>query len=65
MTDIPIEELNQKISSIYKLVNVASRRAAELASGLLPLVETDSKKPTTIALQEIQAGRVTFNLKEK
>jgi len=63
--DIPIEELTDKTGSVYKLVNVASRRAAELASGVLPLIEIESKKPTTISLEEIRQGLVGFKLKDK
>ena len=65
MIDIPIEELTQKIGSIYKLVNVASRRAAELNAGAAPLIHTESKKASTIGLEEIRQGLVTYKLKEK
>lgn len=65
MIDIPIEELIQKIGSVYKLVNVASRRAAELNVGILPLVQIESKKAATIALEEIRQGLVTYKTKEK
>ena len=65
MIDIPIEELTKKIGSIYKLVNIASRRAAELNAGAAPLVQTESKKAATIALEEMRQGLVTYKLKEK
>ena len=65
MIDIPIEELTKKIGSIYKLVNIASRRAAELNAGASPLVQTESKKAATIALEEMRQGLVTYKLKEK
>ena len=65
MIDIPIEELMKKVGSIYKLVNLASRRAAELNAGTLPLIEIESKKAATIALEEIRQGLVTYRQKEK
>ena len=65
MIYIPIEELTKKIGSIYKLVNVASRRAAELNAGILPLVQIESKKAATIALEEIRQDRVSYKSKEK
>ena len=65
MIDIPIEELMKKTGSIYKLVNLASRRAAELNAGTLPLIEIESKKAATIALEEIRQGLVTYKQKEK
>jgi len=65
MIDIPIEELMKKTGSVYKLVNLASRRAAELNVGALPLIEIKSKKAATIALEEIRQGLVTYKQKEK
>ncbi len=65
MIYIPIEELTKKIGSIYKLVNIASRRAAELNAGILPLVQIESKKAATIALEEIRQNRVSYKSKEK
>ena len=65
MIDIPIEELTKKIGSVYKLVNIASRRTAELNAGAAPLVQIESKKAATVALAEIRQGAVTYKLKEK
>ncbi len=58
----PIEKLLPKAAwSIYKLSRLAAKRAAELASGRKPLVETDIRtKTATIALEEIQAGQVVL-----
>ena len=62
----PIEPLMEKIGSIYKLVTVAARRALELNEGAPRLVETDPKhKPSTVALEEIAAGKVGMKSKEK
>lgn len=65
MITSPIQELVRKTGSIYKLVNLASRRAAELNAGAPPLVQVDSKKAATIALEEIRQGAVSYKLKEK
>ncbi|MDR5684057.1 MAG: DNA-directed RNA polymerase subunit omega [Armatimonadota bacterium] len=54
----PIETLLARIPNKYLLVMVAARRARELRSGQLPLVDVDSQNPVTIALEEIAAGRV-------
>ncbi|MEW5894881.1 MAG: DNA-directed RNA polymerase subunit omega [Candidatus Omnitrophota bacterium] len=58
----PIEKLLPKSeNSVYKLVRLAARRAAELASGRKPLVAADLKtKTATLALEEIQAGMVVL-----
>ncbi len=45
--------------SIYKLVNLAAKRALEIAEGQPKLVNLDvSIKPSTIALHEIAGGKV-------
>ena len=61
---VPIEPLMEKIGSIYKLVIVAARRALELNEGAPRLVEADPKaKPSTVALAEITAGKVSAKAK--
>ncbi len=63
---VPIEPLMEKIGSIYKLVIIAARRALELNEGAPPLVEADPKaKPSTVALAEIAAGKVSVKAKRK
>jgi DNA-directed RNA polymerase subunit omega len=54
----PIESLLARIPNKYLLVMIAARRARELRSGQLPLVDVDSQNPVTIALEEVAAGRV-------
>ena len=50
--------------SIYKVTLIAARRAIELSNGANKLVETESKKFSTIALEEISQGKVTYKVKE-
>jgi DNA-directed RNA polymerase omega subunit len=51
--------LDKSMSSIYKLVILASKRALEIAEGQPRLVPTDaSLKPSTMALHEIAEGKV-------
>tara|TARA_B100000315_G_C14386936_1_gene500109 strand:+ start:35 stop:268 length:234 start_codon:yes stop_codon:yes gene_type:complete len=60
----PIEPLMDKAKSLYKLVVLAARRSLELNEGAPKFVEVDPKiKPSTIALEEIAAGKI--ELKEK
>ena len=60
MAYVPLENLLDKSNnSIYKLVNMASKRALELAEGQPKLVEADpATKPSTLVLYEIAAGKV-------
>ena len=61
MAYIPVEELLDKVESRYKLVILASRRAAELNSGGQRLVDISAKaKISTIALEEIREGKIIY-----
>lgn len=57
-----IEDLLPKAgNSIYKLVRLAADRAIELADGKKKLIEISAAaKTTTVALEEIKAGRVVL-----
>lgn len=54
----PLEQLLNKVDSKYSLVVAAAKRGRQLMDGHPKLVDTQSHKPVTIALQEIGAGRV-------
>lgn len=58
MDNINMEKLRANIDNVYKLVIVASKRVRQLNEGSPKLVETNSGKPTTIALEEIAAGKI-------
>ena len=45
--------------SKFALVTLAARRAKQIKSGAAPLVDTASRNPLTIALEEIAAGKIT------
>ena len=61
MSYIRVEELLEKTGSIYKLVVLASRRAAELNAGAPKLVEVDGEKISSVALKEIAEGKVKLS----
>ncbi len=61
MTYVSLEKsLKKSDASLYKIVLTAAARANELAQGAQPLVKTQSKKVSTIALEEIAAGKVRY-----
>ncbi|MEI6631366.1 MAG: DNA-directed RNA polymerase subunit omega [bacterium] len=62
MRHVPLEKLLDKSEgSIYKLVNLASKRALEIAEGQPKMVEVDaSVKPSTVALLEIADKKVQY-----
>ncbi|MDD5729942.1 MAG: DNA-directed RNA polymerase subunit omega [Candidatus Omnitrophica bacterium] len=59
---VDLEKLLEKTgNSIYKLVVLASKRALEIAEGQPKLVDISPFiKPSTVALEEICAGKVTY-----
>ena len=58
MSYVPIQNLLSKTGSIYKLVVLASKRAVELNLGSPRMIETEDKKISSIALEEIAQGKV-------
>lgn len=58
----PLEKLLPRAkSSIYRLVLLGAKRATELAEGMPKLVERPAiMKTTTLALEEIVAGKVVL-----
>jgi DNA-directed RNA polymerase subunit omega len=56
-----LEEMLEKVPSVYKLVNLAAKRTVELSEGSPKLVESSPKeKPVIVALREIAEGKVTW-----
>ena len=64
MAQVPIEELLKRTGSAYKLVLLAAKRAKELAEGSPVLVNTSKQKATSIALEEILSGKVSYKPQE-
>ncbi len=58
----PLEALLDRVENKYALVIVAAKRARQLKDGALPMVDVDSGNPVTIALEEIAAGKIRFDL---
>lgn len=54
----PSADILENWGSRYSLVVLAAKRAKQLKSGAQPLINTHSRNPLTIALEEIAAGKV-------
>ena len=59
---IALEDMMKGSKSLYGLVLTAATRANELVSGEQPLIQTKSKKISTIALEEIAKGKIRFEV---
>ena len=64
MTQVAIEELLKRCSSVYKLVILSARRAKELSEGAPPLIDKRPSKITSLALEEILQGKVLYKPEE-
>ncbi len=62
MARITVEDCTDKISNMFELVLVASKRARQLANGAEPMVEWENDKPTVVALREIAEGHITQSI---
>ena len=56
-------DLYHGFDSNYRYILVAARRARQLQSGALPMINTTSTKPCRIAEQEVQAELVKWETK--
>jgi DNA-directed RNA polymerase subunit omega len=72
MMDPPIESLLERVDSKYTLVSLSAKRGREvnsyfnqlgdgLGSIVPPQVTSISRKPLSIALDEIAAGKITYH----
>lgn len=66
MINIPIQELLDKANgSMFKLCNLAAKRALELNEGAHKLIDGNFPKITTMALEEIRQGKVKLKKETK
>ena len=57
--------LTKNVDSKFRFITVAAQRAKQLQAGAKPRVETRSRKPTRIAVEETLAGTVSWELREE
>ncbi len=66
MARVTIEDCLENVENRFELILVASKRARQLAKGVVePTVEADNDKPTVLALREIAEGNVTADILEQ
>jgi DNA-directed RNA polymerase subunit omega len=58
-------KLVEGFDSNYRYVLVAARRARQIQNGARPVVDTHSRKPCRIAEEEIQAGKVKWEVPQQ
>ena len=55
-----LESLMKKVDSKYTLVTLAAKRARELTDGDEPLVDVETTRVVSIAMEEIDQGKITY-----
>lgn len=60
MLNPSFKELSEKGDSRYTLSILVAKRARKIVDGSKPLVETESRKPVSIALEEVLEGKITY-----
>jgi len=57
--------LPREVDSKFRFITVAAQRAKQLQNGAKPRVEARSRKPTRIAMQEVLANAVSWEVKDE
>ncbi|WP_289001197.1 DNA-directed RNA polymerase subunit omega [uncultured Megasphaera sp.] len=55
-----LESLMKHVDSKYTLVTLAAKRARQLVDGDEPLVDVETTKVVSIAMEEIDQGKITY-----
>ena len=55
-----LESLMKRVDSKYTLVTLAAKRARQLTDGDEPLVDVDTTNVVSIAMEEIDQGKITY-----
>ena len=57
--------LPKDVDSKFRFITVASQRAKQLQNGAKPRVDVRSRKPTRVAMQEVLAGAVSWEMRDE
>lgn len=62
MINPSVVDLLEKVHDRYSLVMLTSKRARQIIDGSTPQVEVDSKKPLTIAINEVDKNAIEYEI---
>jgi DNA-directed RNA polymerase omega subunit len=57
--------LPKDVDSKFRFITVASQRAKQLQNGAKPRIEVRSRKPTRIAMHEVLAGTISWEVRDE
>lgn len=55
----------KEVDSKFRFITVAAQRAKQLQNGAKPRVESRTRKPTRVAMQEVLAGAVSWEIRDQ
>jgi DNA-directed RNA polymerase subunit omega len=55
----------REVDSKFRFITVAAQRAKQLQNGAKPRVDARSRKPTRIAMQEVLAEAVSWEMRDE
>jgi DNA-directed RNA polymerase subunit omega len=58
MARVTVEDCLDNVDNRFQLVQIATKRARQLANGTEPMVAWENDKPTVVALREIAEGHI-------
>jgi len=56
--------LPKEVDSKFRFITVAAQRAKQLQAGAKPRVEARIRKPTGVAMEEVLAGAISWELRD-
>jgi DNA-directed RNA polymerase subunit omega len=59
---VPQFILPKEVDSKFRFITVAAQRAKQLQAGAKPRVDARSRKPTGVAMEEVLAGAISWEL---
>lgn len=65
MINPSVVDLLEKVHDRYSLVMLTSKRARQIIDGSMPQVNVDSKKPLTIAINEVDQNAIEYEIIEE
>lgn len=57
--------LPKEVDSKFRFITVAAQRAKQLQNGAKPRIEVRSRKPTRIAMHEVLAGTISWEVRDE
>ena len=67
LNSVEEENTSPEMDSKYRLIIVAAKRSKQLQRGARPRIDIDPQKhkPTRIALEEVQQGKIDFEITDE